>query len=60
MFHKYTRRISAGRDSQACAIFAPQKTATDHKAEYLETASAVFQKFYIDDYLASFQCLDIR
>ena len=60
VFHKNTRRISAGRDSQACAIFAPQKTATDHKAEYRKTASAVVQKFYIDNFLACFQRLDIR
>ena len=55
VFHQYTRQISGARDSQACAIFAPQKTATDHKAEYPKTASAVVQKFYIDDYLAFFQ-----
>ena len=37
--------ISGARDSQACANFAPQKTATDHKAEYPKIASAVVQKF---------------
>ena len=35
-----------------------QKTASDNQAEYPEATSAVVQKFYMDDYLDSFQNRD--
>ena len=56
--HQYTRHIFGARDSPTCANFALQKTATDNQAEYPEAASAVVQKFYMYDYLDSFQNRD--
>ena len=56
--HQYTRHIFGARDSPTCTNFALQKTASDNKAEYPEAASAVVQKFYMDDYLDSFQNRD--
>ena len=53
--HQYTRHIFGARDSPTCANFALQKTASDHQAEYPEAAPAVVQKFYMDDYVDSFQ-----
>ena len=53
--HQYTRHLFGARDSPTCANFALQKTASDNQAEYPETASTVVQKFYMDDYLDSFQ-----
>ena len=53
--HQYTRHIFGARDSPTCANFALQKTASDNQAEYPEAASAVVQKFYMDDYLDSFE-----
>ena len=53
--HQYTRHIFGPRDSPTCANFALQKTASDNQAEYPEAASAVVQKFYMDDYLDSFE-----
>ena len=56
--HQYTRHIFGARDSPTCANFALQKTTSDNQAEYPEAASAVVQKFYMDDYLDSFQNRD--
>ena len=56
--HHYTRHIFGARDSPTCANFALQKTASDNQAEYPKAASAVVQKFYMDDYLDSFQNRD--
>ena len=53
--HQYTRHIFGARDSPTCANFALQKTASDNQAEYSNAASAVVQKFYMDD---SFQNRD--
>ena len=54
-----TRHIFGTRDPPTCANFALQKTVSDHQAEYPEAASAVVQKkFYMDDYLDSFQNRD--
>ena len=56
--HQYTRHIFGAHDSPTCANFALQKTASDNQAVYPEAASAVVQKFYVDDYLDSFQNRD--
>ena len=56
--HHYTRRIFVARDSPTCANSALQTTASDHQAEYPEAASAVVQKFYVDDYVDFFQNRD--
>ena len=53
--HQYTRHIFGARDSPTCENFALQKTASDNQAEYPEAASAVVQKFHMDEYLDSFQ-----
>ena len=42
--HQYTRHI-----------FALRKTATDNMSTYTEAASVVNEKFYMDDYLDSFE-----
>ena len=55
---QYTRNIFGARYSPTCANFALQKTASDNQAEFTEGASTVVQKFYIDDYLDSFQNRD--
>ena len=51
--HQYTRHIFGARDSPSCANFA-----LHNQAQYHEAASAVVQKFYMDDYLDSFQNRD--
>ena len=56
--HQYTRHMFGARDSPTCANFALKKTASDNQAENPEAASAVVQKFYMDDYLDSFQNRD--
>ena len=56
--HQYTSHIFGARDSPLCTNFALQKIASDNQAEYPEAASAVVQKFYMDDYLDSFQNRD--
>ena len=55
---QYTRHIFSARESPTCANFALQKTASDNQAEYPEAALAVVQKFYMDDYMDSFQNRD--
>ena len=53
--HQYTRHIFGARDSPTCANFALRKTATDNMSTYPEATSVVNEKFYIDDYLDSFE-----
>ena len=60
--HQYTRHIFGARDSPTCANLALRKTATDNVAgqltimsTYPEAASVVSEKFYMDDYLDSFE-----
>ena len=53
--HQYTRHIFGARDSPTCANFALRKTATDNMSTYPEAASVVNEKFYMDDYLDSFE-----
>ena len=57
--HQYTRHIFGARDSPTCANYALQRTAMDHQAMFPEAASAVLEKFYMDDYLDSFEDPDI-
>ena len=56
--HQYKSHIFGTRDSPTCANFASQKTASDHHAEYPKAASVVVQRFYMADYLDSFQNRD--
>ena len=53
--HQYTHHIFGARDSPTCANFAFRTTATDNMSTYPEAASVVNEKFYIDDYLDSFE-----
>ena len=53
--YQYTRHIFGARDSATCANFALRKTATDNMSIYSEAASVVNEKFYMDDYLDSFE-----
>ena len=53
--HQYTRHIFGARDLPTCANFALRKTATDTMSTYPEAASVVNEKFYMDDYLDSFE-----
>ena len=52
--YQYTRHIFGPRDSPTCAYFALQKTARDNQVLFPDAASAVMQKFYMDDYVDSF------
>ena len=52
---QYTRHMFGARDSPTCANFALRKTATDNMFTYPEAASVVTEKFYMDDYLYSFE-----
>ena len=53
--HQYTRHIFGARDSPTCANYALKQTAMDNKAMFPDTASAVLENFYMDDYLDSFE-----
>ena len=53
--HQYTRHIFGARDSPTCANYALQKTATDNMSTHPEVAPVVIEKFYINDYLDSFE-----
>ena len=53
MVYQYTRHIFGAKDSPTCANFALQKTARDNITKYPDAAQAVFDKFYMDDYLDS-------
>ena len=53
--HQYTRHIFGARDLPTCANFALRKTATGNMSTYPEAASVINEKFYMDDYLDSFE-----
>ena len=57
--HQYTRHIFGARDSPTCANYALQRTAMDNQAMFPDAASAVLEKFYMDDYLDSSEDPDI-
>ena len=57
--HQYTRHIFGARDSPTCANYALQRTAIDNQAMFPDAASAVLEKFYMDDYLDSFEDPDV-
>ena len=54
-----TRHIFGARDSPTCANYALQRTAMDNNAIFPDAASGVLEKFFMDDYLDSFEDLDI-
>ena len=51
--HQYTRHIFGAKDLPICANYALQRTASDNAKQYPETAKAVLEIFYLDDYLDS-------
>ena len=57
--HQYTRHIFGARDSPSCANYALQRTARDNQAMFPDAASAALEKFYMDDYLDSFEDPDV-
>ena len=57
--HQCTRHIFGARDLPTCANYALQRTAMDNQAMFRDAASAVSEKFYMDDYLDSFDDPDV-
>ena len=57
--HQYTRHIFGARVSPTCANYALQRTAMDNQAMFPDAASAVLEKFYMDDNLESFENTDV-
>ena len=57
--HQYTRYIFGVKDSPTCANYALQWTAMDNQAMFPDAKSAVLEKFYMDDYLDSFEDPDV-
>ena len=51
--YQYTRHIFGAKDSPTCANYALQRTARDNAKFYPEAAKAVFDNFYMDNYLES-------
>ena len=51
--HQYTRHIFGAKNSPTCANYALQRTATDNANQYQESAKAVIENFYMDDYFDS-------
>ncbi len=49
--YQYTRHIFGAKDSPTCANYALQRTATDNQLRYPDAARAVYENFYMDDYL---------
>ena len=51
--YQYTRHIFGAKDSPTCANYALQRTARDNAKFYPQAAKAVFDNFYMDNYLES-------
>ena len=51
--YEYQRHIFGAKDSPTCAIYALQQTAQDHKTEFPAASEAVFEDFYMDDFIKS-------
>ena len=56
--YQYNRHIFGAKVSPTCANYALQRTARDHEKEYPDAAKAVYEKFYMDDYLDSMESPD--
>ena len=56
--YQYTRHVFGAYDSITCANYALHKTASDKISTYPEAASVVAEKFYMDDYLYSFENIE--
>ena len=57
--HQYTRHIFGARDSPTCANNALQRSAMENQAMFPDAVSAFLEKFYMDDYLDSFEDPDV-
>ena len=51
--YEYQRQIFGAKDSPTCAIYALQQTACDHKTEFPAASEALFEDFYMDDFIKS-------
>ena len=51
--YEYQRHIFGAKDSPNCEIYALQQTARDHKTEFPAASEAVFEDFYMDDFIKS-------
>ena len=51
--YEYQRHVFGAKDSPTCAIYALQQTARDHKTEFPAASEAVFEHFYMDDFIRS-------
>ena len=51
--YEYQRHKFGAKDSPTCAIYALQQTARDHKTEFPAASEAVFEDFYMDDFIKS-------
>ena len=51
--YEYQRHNFGAKDSPTCAIYALQQTARDHKTEFPAASEAVFEDFYMDDFIKS-------
>ena len=51
--YEYQRHIFGAKPSPTCAIYALQQTARDHKTEFPAASEAVFEYFFMDDFIKS-------
>ena len=57
-FFNKIRHIFGAKFSPTCNNFALQKLASDNKDEFPQATQAVFDSFYVDDFLKSFTSVD--
>ena len=57
--YEYQRYIFGAKDSPTCAIYALQQTAPDHKTDFLAASEAVFEDFYMDDFIKSVNDVEV-
>ena len=55
---QFTRHIFGAKSLPTCANFAVQKIASDNKDDFHRAAEAVFDSFYVDEFLKSFASVD--
>ena len=51
--YEYQRHFFGAKDSPTCAIYALQQTARDQKTKFPAASKAVFEDFYMDDFIKS-------
>ena len=55
---QYTRHIFGAKSWPTCANFAVQQVASDNKDDFPQAAEAVFDSFYVDDFVKSFESVN--